>query len=100
MDGDGTVAKTLRFLKPNIFAKGGDRTPDNMPRNEIETCSKIGCEIRYGIGGLITSSTELERIKLRNVFKNLESYGTETKEHLFFTLASWKMGCTEILMKL
>ncbi len=58
-DDDGTVTNMLRVISPDIFAKGGDRTPDNMPPSEIEVCKKIGCKIVYGIGDLLYSSSEL-----------------------------------------
>ena len=61
VDKDGTVAETLRLIKPTIFAKGGDRTPDNMPQNEIDMCKKIGCEIVYGIGDRLDSSQDIIR---------------------------------------
>lgn len=60
-DTDGTVAQTLLALKPDIFAKGGGRTPDNMPQNEIDICQEIGCQIVYGVGGKLESSTNLVR---------------------------------------
>jgi len=59
IDKDGTVAETLRMLRPAVFAKGGDRVPDNMPQNEIDACKEIGCEIVYGVGSLIHSSSGL-----------------------------------------
>ena len=59
IDEDGTCARTLKLIKPDIFAKGGDRTPDNMPRNEVKVCEEIGCEIVYGVGRKLNSSTEL-----------------------------------------
>ena len=59
IDGDGTVANTIKMLKPEILAKGGDRTPDNMPRNEINACKEVGCKIIYGVGKQLASSTEL-----------------------------------------
>lgn len=49
-DEGGTVARTLERIRPDIFAKGGDRTPDNMPECEISTCKAIGCRIVYGVG--------------------------------------------------
>jgi len=62
-NGDSTnspiCAGTLRKYKPNIFAKGGDRTPDNMPKEEIEVCKEIGCRIVYGTGDLLNSSSTL-----------------------------------------
>ena len=50
IDSDGTCTETLRQVKPDIFAKGKDRTPDNMPESELKVCEEIGCEIVYGVG--------------------------------------------------
>ena len=62
IDGNGTVAETLRVLRPAIFAKGGDRTRDRMPQNEVDMCRKLGIRIVYGVGGgKIQSSSELVR---------------------------------------
>ena len=61
IDKDGTQAKTLKMVKPDIFAKGGDRTPDNMPENEIAACVEIGCKLVYGVGEQIASSSEFIR---------------------------------------
>ncbi len=44
IDTDRTIIKTLTMIQPDIFAKGGDSTPDNVPEKGI-------CEIVYGIGG-------------------------------------------------
>jgi cytidyltransferase-like protein len=66
-DTDGTVAQTLLELKPDIFAKGGDRTPDNMPQNEIDVCREIGCQIAYGVGEQLSSSTNLVRRALNRL---------------------------------
>lgn len=51
IDTDGSVAKTLRKLKPDIFAKGGDRTMDNIPESEINVCERLGIKIVFGVGG-------------------------------------------------
>lgn len=62
IDTDGTCAETLKMIKPNIFAKGGDRTPDNMPLNELKVCEEIGCQVVYNVGvEKKTSSSELIR---------------------------------------
>lgn len=59
-DEGGTVARTLKRIKPTIFAKGGDRTHENMPRSEIDVCREIGCNIIYGVGGdKVESSSRL-----------------------------------------
>jgi cytidyltransferase-like protein len=59
IDEDQTVSKTLEIIKPDIFAKGGDKTgPENIP--EIETCLNIGCKVITNVGGgKIRSSSEL-----------------------------------------
>lgn len=49
IDEDGTICKTIDLLRPNIFAKGGDSTPDNVPEREI--CETNGTQIVYGVGG-------------------------------------------------
>lgn len=49
----------LRF-RPDIFAKGGDRTIDTLPQVEINACKEVGCEIICNVGGdKIRSSSEL-----------------------------------------
>jgi cytidyltransferase-like protein len=64
IDKDGTVAETLRKIHPQIFAKGGDRTPCRMPQKEIEVCNEIGCKIVYGVGGQLNRSSRLKQIIL------------------------------------
>ena len=69
IDDDCTVAKTLEMVRPDIFAKGGDRDSDaNMPPNEVETCRKLGVKLEYGIGEKISSSSDL----VRNLVEQLE----------------------------
>ena len=64
IDKDGTQTETLKSVKADIFVKGGDRSPFNMPQGEIDTCKEIGCKIVYGIGEQIQSSSYLvERLK-------------------------------------
>ena len=48
---DLTTCKALQTVKPQIFAKGGDRTPGNMPKSEVKLCEKLGTKIVYGVGG-------------------------------------------------
>lgn len=61
VDEDQTVCKTLELIKPDIFAKGGDRTgPQNIP--EAETCDRIGCKLVTNVGGgKIQSNSELSK---------------------------------------
>jgi len=50
IDDDQTVSRTIEAIKPDIFAKGGDRTgPENIP--EAETCRRIGCKLVANVGG-------------------------------------------------
>ena len=60
LDSDGTVAKTLHKVRPDIFAKGGDRTESNMPQDELDVCAEIGCRIIYGVGDLLNASSKLQ----------------------------------------
>ena len=46
---EDTVCGALRIVKPDIFAKGGDRGPGNVPEEDI--CKELGIEIVYGVGG-------------------------------------------------
>ena len=57
-DKDITVRHTLSWLRPHIFAKGGDRTKSNTP--EVKVCKKLGIDIVYNVGGAKSqSSSEL-----------------------------------------
>lgn len=59
-DGSQFVTGAIEIIKPNIFAKGGDRsTAENVP--EYDTCVKVGCHVVFGIGGheKVQSSSEL-----------------------------------------
>jgi D-beta-D-heptose 7-phosphate kinase/D-beta-D-heptose 1-phosphate adenosyltransferase len=47
----GSVAKTLEKYRPDVFAKGGDRTIDNLPQDEVEACKRLGIELVTGVGG-------------------------------------------------
>jgi len=69
IDTDQTQCKTLEFLKPHIFSKGGDRYITEIP--ETPTCRKNNIQIIDGVGAKIQSSSELvknaeqEREKLK-----------------------------------
>ena len=62
---DVTCEEALRLIKPDILAKGGDRTPGNMAEIEINVCKELGCKIVYGVGGekIQSSSWLLKRLK-------------------------------------
>jgi D-beta-D-heptose 7-phosphate kinase/D-beta-D-heptose 1-phosphate adenosyltransferase len=70
---DISVVEGLKFIRPHIFAKGGDRHPDSVSIPNLETliCKEIGCEIVYdvGVGGKIQSSSNLVK-KAQKKIKN------------------------------
>lgn len=51
------ISETIRAIKPDIFAKGGDRDITNIPQEEIDVCKEVGCEIICGVGGERDSKT-------------------------------------------
>lgn len=67
-DFDGTVSESLRQIKPNIFAKGGDRNETNIPISELKVCQELGIKLVTGLGMKVQSSSLL-----------LEKYLIETK---------------------
>jgi D-beta-D-heptose 7-phosphate kinase/D-beta-D-heptose 1-phosphate adenosyltransferase len=60
-DPDRSVNRILRKLKPDIFANGGDRHPEDNPAPEVELCNELGIEMLYnvGAGGKVQSSSWL-----------------------------------------
>ncbi len=65
IDQDSSVCKSLELLKPNIFAKGGDRFSCEIPETPI--CKKNGIKIVDGLGEKIQSSSNI--LKLMNKSK-------------------------------
>ena len=61
IDKDKTQCKSLEYLKPNIFAKGGDRLSNEIP--ESKTCHELGIEIIDGLGDKIRSSSDITGVK-------------------------------------
>ena len=59
IDKDKTVCKTLKLIKPHIFANGGDRNQKNIP--EVDICKEINCKMIFNVGrgGKIQSSSWL-----------------------------------------
>ena len=57
-DDDETVCESLKDLRPEMFANGGDRKGDNVP--EVALCKELGIELLWNVGGeKIQSSSEL-----------------------------------------
>jgi|SRR3989338_1423545 len=70
IDSDGSVAKSLEAIALKfstnklIFAKGGDRNIDNIPKSERDVCLKFNIEIVSSVGGYkIQSSSWLLKNK-------------------------------------
>ena len=61
IDKDKTQCQTLKLLKPDIFAKGGDRTSDEIPESSI--CNQFNIKIVDGLGTKIRSSSDLTGLK-------------------------------------
>ena len=57
-DDDRTVCETLKELRPDIFANGGDRGVNTTP--EAKLCEELGIELMWNIGGgKVRSSSNL-----------------------------------------
>ena len=63
-DSDGSVCETLKIIRPDIFANGGDRKDDNTP--EVALCNKLGIELMWNVGGekIQSSSTLVQKASL------------------------------------
>ena len=61
IDKDKTQCESLKYLKPDIFAKGGDRMSDEIPESKV--CKELNIEIIDGLGQKIRSSSKLTGIK-------------------------------------
>ena len=61
IDKDKSQCASLAFLKPNIFAKGGDRTSDEIPESKV--CREFNIKIIDGLGAKIRSSSDLTGLK-------------------------------------
>ena len=61
VDQDGTVCKSLKKIKPDIFTNGGDRHNTECP--EAVICRKYEIELLDGMGDKIRSSSDLTGLK-------------------------------------
>ena len=57
VDNDKSVCETLRLLKPDIFAKGGDRFFGEVP--ETDVCKELGIKMVHRLGAKIRASSEI-----------------------------------------
>jgi D-beta-D-heptose 7-phosphate kinase/D-beta-D-heptose 1-phosphate adenosyltransferase len=58
---DMSVCDSLRKIKPDIFANGGDRKPSGVPVPEVPVCQELGIKMVYNVGrgGKVQSSSWL-----------------------------------------
>ncbi len=61
IDEDKSVCKSLEAVKPDIFAKGGDRFSYEIP--ETKVCERLGIKIVDKLGKKIQSSSSLVGLK-------------------------------------
>ena len=61
IDKDKSVCKSLEYLKPDIFANGGDRSLNKIP--ETAVMEKYNIEMIDGLGMKIRSSSKITGIK-------------------------------------
>jgi cytidyltransferase-like protein len=71
LDDDNSVYMSLEQIRPDIFAKGGDRDINSLPQKEIEICKKYNIEIVAGLGEKISSSSTI--VNKYGLGKNIES---------------------------
>lgn len=57
IDDDRTVCKTLRSVRPHIFANGGDQFNDIIPEKVV--CEELNIQLSDGLGDKIQSSSWL-----------------------------------------
>ncbi len=69
IDKDASVCETLKSLKPDIFAKGGDMLFGEVPETQI--CKELGIKMVHGLGAKIRSFNTSGKIQ--------EYVGKETK---------------------
>jgi len=56
IDYDKSVCRTLKLVKPDVFAQGGDRHDDEVPEKGI--CKELGIKMIDGLGDKIRSSSD------------------------------------------
>jgi glycerol-3-phosphate cytidylyltransferase-like family protein len=68
---DISVYNEIKKIKPNIFANGGDRSPNktDLPSLEYQICKELNIKMVFNVGrgGKIRSSSELLKAYSKNV---------------------------------
>ena len=68
---DISVGNEIRKIKPDIFANGGDRSPQmtDIPSKEHKVCNELGIQMIFNVGrgGKIRSSSEMLKEYARQI---------------------------------
>ena len=74
-DDDRSVVRSLRKVKPHIFANGGDRVNTNTP--EVQACKELGIKMVFGVGqgGKVQSSSWMIRDAIRASARGVRPWG-------------------------
>lgn len=97
-DPDRSVVRTLRKIKPAIFANGGDRKPDGDPVPEVEFCKQAGIKLVYNVGegGKVQSSSWMIKDAVRGMARSIrpwgEFYGWDSGDEWYLKTLSVKPG--------
>ena len=78
LDSDKTVVESLKEIKPDMFANGGDRENTNTP--EAKFCRENNIEMIWGVGGgkIQSSSTMVKEVTQKKRSKDLEKYRSQS----------------------
>lgn len=74
-DQDRSVSRTLRKVRPHVFANGGDRGKGNTP--EMDACKELGINMRFNVGkgGKVQSSSWMISAASRDVRRSVRPWG-------------------------
>ncbi|RJQ34740.1 hypothetical protein C4556_01985 [Candidatus Parcubacteria bacterium] len=74
-DSDRSVCRTLRKIRPHIFANGGDRLKSNVP--EVALCKKLGIKMAFNVGegGKVQSSSWMIEAARRPASRSVRPWG-------------------------
>lgn len=74
---DRSVCRTLKKVRPHIFANGGDRKPDGDPVPEVQLCEELGIKVVYNVGhgGKVQSSSWMIKDAARAFGRSVRPWG-------------------------
>jgi len=76
-DEDRSVVRTLRKVRPAIFANGGDRKPDGDPVPEAVLAKELGIKMLYNVGrgGKVQSSSWMIKDAVKGIARSVRPWG-------------------------